>query len=321
MIYLLFLAHTIVVCAWRPRARIEDLIRMLVNAAFWFAAAYVLLDADYHDWLGSLAVAMAAVYALFARWLLTRQHDNVWPLLVALGIAADFIGLAIPLQADAPWVAMGWAAEAGVLWWFGARVRASPLRVTAFVFAALAIGRIVLVDTPWHVRPLFTPIFNQYAAPALSATACLAASLLASRRWVTRLNRQEQWLAVGAAIGCVLFVWFVISVDVSSYFSALAEARPGVRDWRWLGQTWLSAWWAVYATIVLAAGFMARQAWLRWAGLALYAITIGKVFVVDMASVEELYRVVAFFVLAVVLGAAAWAYHRFHPERMFDTLS
>lgn len=95
--------------------------------------------------------------------------------------------------------------------------------------------------------------------------------------------------------------------------------RAGQRDWQWLGQTWLSVWWAVYATIVLAAGFATRQAWLRWTGLGLYAITTAKVFLVDMAGVDELYRVMAFFVLSVMLGAAAWAYHRFHPERVLET--
>jgi uncharacterized membrane protein len=297
VIYVLFLLNTIAVCARRPRAGIEDLIRLTVNAAFWFAAVYVLLDPDYHEWLGSAAVGMAALYALVARWLLMARSNQVWPLLIAVGIAAGFIGLAIPLQADAPWVALGWAAEAGVMWWFGVRVRALPLRAMAFVVAVLAVGRILFVDTPWFVRPLFTPIFNKYATPALCSTACLGLAMVAARRWLVRLSRQEQVLAVAAAIGCLLLVWFIVSADVYGYFRALAQVRAGQRDWQWLGQTWLSAWWTVYATLVLAAGFVTRQAWLRWTGLGLYAITIGKVFLVDMAGVDELYRVMAFFVL------------------------
>ena len=319
IIYLFYLANTLAALARRPRLGIEDLVRMPVNAAFWFAAAYVLLDPDYHDWLSSLAIGMATVYILLSHWLLHHQRDDRRTLPVAIGIAAGFIGLAIPLQANAAWIALGWAAEAGVLWWFGVRVRAAPLRAMALVLGAIAVGRILFVDTPWFVRPLFTPIFNKYAAPTLCAAAALGAAIFASRRWIARLSRQEQFFVLTAAVGCLSLVWFIVSVDVYGYFRALQGARPYDRDWQWLGQTWLSAWWAVYATCVLAAGFVARQAWLRWTGLALYAVTTAKVFLVDMAGVDELYRVVAFFVLAVVLGAAAWAYHRFHPERLFDT--
>ena len=326
VVYLLYLANTVVACARRPRLGIEGLIRMPVNAAFAFAAAYVLLDPDYHEWLGSLAVGMATLYALFARWLLThrfldRQGDDRRTLPVAIAIAAGFVGLAIPLQADAAWIALGWAAEAGVLWWFGVRVRAAPLRGMAIVFAALVVGRIVLVDTPWFVRPQFTPILTKYALPALCATAALGVAIFASRRWIVRLNRAERVFVLAGAVGCLLLVWFIVSADVYGYFLALRRARPQQRDWQWLGQTWLSAWWAVYATCLLAAGFVVKQAWLRWTGLALYGVTTAKVFLIDMAGVDELYRVVAFFILALVLGAAAWAYHRFHPERVLDATS
>ena len=37
---------------------------------------------------------------------------------------------------------------------------------------------------------------------------------------------------------------------------------------------------------------------------------IAKVFLYDMADLDQIYRIVAFFVLAVFLGIAAWAYQR-----------
>jgi uncharacterized membrane protein len=68
--------------------------------------------------------------------------------------------------------------------------------------------------------------------------------------------------------------------------------------------------WAVYAAMLLAIGFRLEQRPLRWAALLLFALTVGKVFLVDMAGLPGFYRVAAFFVLAMMLGAAAWGYQK-----------
>ena len=54
---------------------------------------------------------------------------------------------------------------------------------------------------------------------------------------------------------------------------------------------------------------------LRWTALALFAITLVKVFIFDMADLDEIYRIVAFFVLAMLLGISAWAYQRYQVDR------
>jgi uncharacterized membrane protein len=82
----------------------------------------------------------------------------------------------------------------------------------------------------------------------------------------------------------------------------------------------LSALWAVYAAAMLAVGFRLGSRPLRWVALSLFALTAGKVFLIDMQGLRDFYRVVAFFVLALMLGAGAWGYqkiealHRGKPE-------
>lgn len=317
-IYLLFLAQTL--WAWRAgrRSNWEELLRMPLNAAFWYAAAFVLFEPDYGHWLGTLAVGMAAIYAASARWLLAIRPHDAPATLAGLAIATGFLALAISREADAPWVALGWAAEAAGLWWFGVRVRSAPLRWMAAALACCSVARILLIDEPWTVHDTAWPALNRHAMPALAAVVCLAAALAASRTWLARLQRGEIALTLVAAIGCLLTIWLLVSADIYRYFDVLADLRAGQRDWRRLGQTWISVWWAAYATLVLTGGFYERQAWLRWTALGLYAVAAAKVFLVDMAELDELYRIAAFFVLALVLGAAAWAYQRFQPNRASD---
>ena len=314
-IYALFFAQTLI--RWRAgrRSNWEELLRMPLAPAFWFAAAYVMLKPDYRDWLASLAVGVAALYGLAARWLLAYRRDDGPAQLAALAVAMGFLALAFPLEADAPWVALGWAAEAGGLWWFGVRIRSAPLRAMAAALAAMSVGRILLIDAPWTVDNADWPALNRHALPGLAAVICTGCALAASRRWLSRLSREELSFVMIGAIGCVLLVWGLVSADILRYFDALARLRTGERDWAHWGQTWLSIWWAAYATLALGGGFYARQPWLRWTALGLYALAAAKVFLVDMAELDELYRIAAFFVLAALLGAATWAYHRFQPNR------
>jgi len=66
---------------------------------------------------------------------------------------------------------------------------------------------------------------------------------------------------------------------------------------------------------LLAVGFVRRVPSVRWAGLFIFAVTVGKAFLHDMAGLKEIYRILAFFILAVLLGLAGWAYQRIQLDR------
>jgi uncharacterized membrane protein len=281
------------------------------------AAGYVLLEVHHQQWLGSLAMVMAAVYALTAQLLLFRPPLAGRMVLVSLAISAGYIALAFPLQADTNWVALGWATQAAVLWWFGLRVEARPLRWFSGALAALACVWILIFNTqalPWDVPIPYLPMLNSFALPALAATVCIAVGLVFTRKWIGSLQPLERGLAGLAAVGCLLMVWFIVSVDLFRFFEARSTQPEWASTWRRLAGTSLSAWWAIYASLILAGGFKTNLPLMRWTALGLYALTLGKVFLVDMAGLDEIYRIVAFVVLAVVLGLAAWAYQRVQPE-------
>jgi len=112
--------------------------------------------------------------------------------------------------------------------------------------------------------------------------------------------------------------WILISIETQTYFAgrALAEKTPiDAEHKRWLGQMALSVLWSAYAAALAAFGFVRRVAAARWAALALFAFTIVKVMLVDIAQLQKLYRIVVFFVLGILLLLVAWAYHRaFHSR-------
>ena len=68
--------------------------------------------------------------------------------------------------------------------------------------------------------------------------------------------------------------------------------------------------WALFAVGFLAGGIWKDIKPLRFAGLGLFVVVVGKVFLVDLAGMPTLYRVVAFMAVGMFLLAGAYAYIR-----------
>jgi uncharacterized membrane protein len=81
----------------------------------------------------------------------------------------------------------------------------------------------------------------------------------------------------------------------------------------------LSVVWGIYATAVLVIGFWRRVRSLRLSALGLFGLTVLKLVIVDMAKVEEVYRIVSFLVLGILMIGASYLYHR--VEKRISTSS
>ena len=72
----------------------------------------------------------------------------------------------------------------------------------------------------------------------------------------------------------------------------------------------ISILWSVFALGMLLSGIRSNLRLLRYAGLCLFTVVAGKVFFVDLARLDQLYRIVAFIVLGVVVLCGSFLYLR-----------
>jgi uncharacterized membrane protein len=313
-LFAIFLLHHGVVHVWRRRnADVEGLVRLVLNAFLFAGAGATLLWEDYRTWMGSAAVGMAIVYTSLAWLVLRRRPEDTWQQLVVVATALAFVAMVFPLQKEASaWVSVGWAVEGAALAWFGLRIRSDVLRGLGAVFLLLGVGRLLAVDMLAVRRGPFVPILNTYALPALAVAACVLFAAVSSRRML-REPRPIDRVARGiAGLGGVLLVWLILSVETYQYFSvqiplAAAAERESLYHY---ARTSLSVLWPAYAALLLVLGFRLDSRPLRWTALGLFALTMAKVVLVDMAALPGFYRVAAFFVLSVIMGAAAWGYQK-----------
>jgi uncharacterized membrane protein len=72
----------------------------------------------------------------------------------------------------------------------------------------------------------------------------------------------------------------------------------------------VSAWWLVFAAVLVWVGFRRNLKPARIAGLGVAGLAVIKVLVFDLSSLDALYRVASVFILGLVFLLLAYLYHR-----------
>jgi len=227
------------------------------------------------------------------------------------GATLFFITLIFPIEFDRQWITVGWALEGVALCWLFHRVPHPGLRLAGvalllIVFVRLAFNPAVL---SYHPRAAFS-VFNWYLYTYGIAAACMftAARLLAPPR---NLVLSRNVLPLLNTLGTVL-AFLIVNIEIADYFSppgatALTFQFSGnfARDMSY------SIAWALFALLLLIIGMQRRAAPIRYAGLALLAVTVVKLFFHDLSQLDQLYRIGAFIVVAVIAILASFLYQRF----------
>jgi len=313
-IFLLFLlAHLARELFRRESATLEDALLLLANPFVFFATAYHLLNPTHHDWMGAFAIIMALLYAGFAKLLLARGVKSRREILLLIAVALTFVTIAIPIQLSSNWITIAWAVEGVAILWAGLEIQSVRLRAHAFGLFALAFFKFLFWDTPYGYRPAFTPVFNRYFLSSLAVIACYMIAVYLFER-----AGSERMTKLIIALVAALAFWLLISIETQTYFAWRALAEKSMDDAaheRWLGQMALSVIWSAYAAALAAYGFVRRVPVIRWAALVIFALTIVKAMLVDIAQLDTLYRIIVFAVLGILLLLVAWGYHRaFHSR-------
>lgn len=302
----------------REPATNEDVLLLVVNPFVFFFTAYNLLNPTHHDWMGVFAIGMALLYASAAKILLKRLDTSRREVLLFIAIALTFLTIAIPIQLSSNWITIAWAVEGLAILWAALELRSVRLRAHAFALFTLAFFKLLFWDTPYGHRLPFTPIFNRYFLSSIAVIACFLGAIYLFEKARKRNLIESQALRFVIGLAAAFAFWWVISVETYTFFTAraLVERDPDERDHQlWLGQMALSVVWALYAAALAAVGFIRRAGPIRWVSLVLFALTVIKAMLVDIAELQQLYRIIVFFVLGILLLLVAWAYHRaFHSR-------
>ena len=343
IIFLIFVgATTLFQLIWRRPPEASDLTLMVTNATAYFGISYGLLWDDFREWMGGITLLLSLFYGGLAYLALMRIREHVYLALMSLGIALIFLTIAVPVQLDGPWIAVAWSVQGAVLMWASFNLRMWQLRAFSMgVFVTLAV-RLLAFDTPVDLED-FQVILNYRMLAFASAISALYLAAYLVRRVKDSIQERENVSVPGAGrsfisqditdtlrgitgllndllhprvlfaallVGANFLTLWVLSAEViATVDSDIVDLSRQAEDH--FTSLSLSVLWAVYASLVLAIGIVKRWQAVRLGGLALLAIPVTKLFLVDTFDLEQGYRVAAYLSLGFILLIAGFLYQRY----------
>jgi len=281
-------------------------------ALAWGALFNVLYESN-PTGLGLVSLALAALYLVVGLTLRGQEPRDALHVRVALGLAAGFVTIAIPVQLGLNGITVAWTLWGLLLLWLGARFESAETRLGGYAILGLATLRLFARHLPLHDGP-FQPVLNPSFGVWLFVIAGLWSALPLTRRVQADGAALDSALRPLLAAAALVLLFGLLTAETDAYFGSLA--RAGVANARLQGGLAISVLWSLFATALLASGLGLRNRPLFYASYVLFAVAALKVVLVDLAELHTLYRILSFLALGVLLMAGAFINIRFRARLM-----
>jgi len=306
----------------RKKTSVWDLLLIFATAFSFFSASYANLTPEYENLMGLLAGGMAAIY--FGLGYLTHRR-NAGDTLLVLGfyaVALAFIAVMIPIELDGAWITVAWATQAAALVWIGIAARSRAVGIGGMVLFFIVLMRLIVIDfTVDLYAESFRVLFNGRFLTALYVAIALGFGSVMVHRGVKR-SPDDTFLKV---LGVLLFIAAhavmitALSAEAYDFFEikrisipvAQGDADRMIDAIFYAQRLSLSAIWMVYSAALIVFGIAFKNRTARIFAIALFAMTIFKVFFFDFSLLDRFYRIVSFVGLGVILLAVSFLYTRF----------
>jgi len=179
-------------------------------------------------------------------------------------------------------------------------------RLQAASLAYLVVAALItlVADTP--PSHLVMPIAHPGGGLASLVLIAAAAGTLAwSLDWSERFRVAATWAA--GALG-------VYGASLALLDAAQRLSPEDVHTNFQRGQTMVSAFWGILALASLYAGLRQRRPLLRGGGFVLFAVSLGKIFLFDLASLSSAQRALSFLAVGAVLLLGGFFYQRISAQ-------
>jgi uncharacterized membrane protein len=195
---------------------------------------------------------------------------------------------------------------------YRARPSLALLGLMMIFFVGVIVKLFVFDVASWDNRPWYDMRYGGEAYSFLDAGmrlldfgAVIAALLLAWRLMIVPGGHEDAAGASKLLANLALALLFVfLTLELSTFLCHfLPKFRPGG----------ISILWSLFALGLIVGGMWKDARAIRYVGLALFAVVAAKVLLVDLHDLEQIYRIVAFLVLGVLVLSGSFVYIKCRP--------
>lgn len=212
-----------------------------------------------------------------------------------------------------------WITYGAVALGIGTKGGRKSVRWGALALLTIATLKVVVVDSHFYDAGWHTLIFNQtFGAFALLIGALACGIWFYSRAKNTVSAGERSAMLQLLVLSANLLAIVALSLEALGYYTAEMRAtglRPeDLANLKLAQQLSISVVWTIYGGAMLTVGIARRSKLLRVMGLLLLGLTIFKVFLFDLSSLEKLYRIISFIVLGLILLTVSFLYQRYRQR-------
>jgi hypothetical protein len=205
-----------------------------------------------------------------------------------------------------------WVAMCILLLWEYRTSASNPARILLTLFVGGLLCKLVFFDLPsWHVTGHWVYhgeySFRDAGLRVLDFGATLGFFVLAFR--LLGGNPDTRKLRLELGITGLGFLFVVTTLELNSFLNFYV---PGLQTGG------ISILWTVYALSLTLTGIQHNIRTMRLVGLTLFTIVAGKVFIVDLAQLDQIYRVVAFILLGILVLSGSFVYLKYRHAFAID---
>ena len=305
----------------RQSIKREDVLFLVLNVAAFYGFSYVLLSDRYYNYLGLFTLILSAMYLVIGYISVSIKSADQLLAQTFGGITIALGTLVFPVQFDNNVVAIAWSAEAVLLIWFGFMVKQKMARLAGIICLLFAICHLWMFDSRWSVEAFTLFVNKRFGTYVLVIGAGILLNWVYARKARTaELESDEHDLVYVLGGTWMVLLLGALSLEIGTYFKmqvSLLDANTlqhssdmVVKKLINQRNAALSILWAVYATALLLIGMFKKIKAIRWGALLLFGITVLKVFIIDLSSLQTLYRFISTIIIGILLLVGSYWYYR-----------
>lgn len=210
---------------------------------------------------------------------------------------------------------VAWAGTGGFLIWYGLSARRTWCRAIGGSLLIVAVLRLLLL----HFAD--APAAYVIVANARVMTSIVVIALLYGLAYLysTVGDPGEGRTSPVAALRLVAnaLTLTLLTGEITAYwhvFDARRTSELASTSMHFAREMMLSITWAVYATILVIVGLVRKYAPIRYFAMTVFAVTIVKVFAIDLSELDRIYRVLSIIGLGVTLLVTSYLYQKLSAE-------
>lgn len=297
------------------KENISNSFLIFLNSFVALGINYYLIDKNNYpiEYLSVITILYTLNFIIMANYLYKNGRGNEQAFVFTIAKAALFLSITIPIIFSGEVITVFWAAESVALLWVSNKLLNKKIFYGSFLILYVSLFKFFFIDYNENFGVDEFVISQGYTYKI--AQRIFSESFLIASYYVFIDMLRKSSFKTGRSLGGIGFGWLlalfgVLNIEVSSFFYSYAP------DLRFVS---ISALWAIFAVSIMYFGLRYDNEFIRRISIALFGLTLAKVFFYDISEMSASYKFVSFIILGIILIFASYLYRKF-KQQIIETL-